>query len=84
MKIFIDVASDPNNENPGYVNILNINYICSQHSNGRTSTKIVFKGSDPLFTNLNSKEIIRRIDMALNGINPSKIIERFELMEIEE
>lgn len=83
-KIFIDLAKDfDSDDNPSYVNIFNIDYIVRTKSDGKTT--IAFKGSaNRVYTSLTTKEIHRRINIALNGMPEVEEIDRFQLVDMEE
>ncbi len=83
MKIFISLNEDNNNDDSVcYINILNIDYILRPKDT--TKTIIRFKGSgNQINTTLLVKEVMRRIDVALNGIKTQKEISRASLMDFE-
>lgn len=82
-KIFINLEKEESADNPCYVNIFNIDYIVRTKSDGKTT--IAFTGSaNRIYSSLTTKEVHRRIDIALNGMPEVEEIDRFQLVDMEE
>ncbi len=80
MKVFVEIKDSENNE-PFFINILKIDYIIKKDIN----TKIMLSSGNALLTSLSTKEVMKKINIALGRFGAEEIIKqtnRFELIDM--
>ena len=86
MKNLFICVDNENRDSPCYVNILDICYIIhSEEGFNAGKTSICLRGSNNIITTvLSTKEVMRRIEIAFNGSVPKEVVERFDLIDMDE
>ena len=83
MNIFLELID--NDIHPAYINILEISHI--YHNKEFNETHILFKNSEELRTNLSTKEVMKKVNLAFNLFENKEIVKkvtRAQLIDLED